>query len=68
MTLIGSIYFNISFKIPLFLFHPVLILHALVLCGHDKHEIRGDHVEAQHARKRRVQVNQVAQHLLPGSN
>ena len=47
---------------------PLLQLHAVVLHGHDQHQVRGDHVEAQHAREGRVQVHQVAEHLLPGRN
>ena len=42
------------------------VLHPLVVRRHDEHKVRGDHVEAQHARKGRVQVHQVAQHLLSG--
>ena len=34
--------------------------------GHDQHEVRGDHVEAQHAREGRVQVAEEPAHLLPG--
>ena len=45
---------------------PVLQLYAVVLDGHDQHQVRGDHVEAQHAREGRVQVHQVAEHFLPG--
>ena len=47
-------------------FHLVFLVHAMVFGGHDEHQVRGDHVEAQHARERRVQVDQVSQHLLPG--
>jgi len=40
----------------------------LVFRRHDQHQVRRDHVEAQHARERRVQVHQITQYFLPGKN
>jgi len=36
--------------------------------GYDEHQVRGDNVEAQHAREGRIQVTEVTQHFLPGGN
>ena len=47
--------------------YPVLIIHPLVIGGHDQHKVWGNHVQAQHARKGWVQVHQVTQHLLSGT-
>ena len=50
--------------------HPVSVqlLHQVVVGRHDLDQVRRDHVDAQHARERRVQVNQIAQHILPGTD
>ena len=40
----------------------------MVFSRHDEHEVRGDHVQAQHAREGRVQVHQITQHFLSGKD